>query len=327
MSERFRWGILGTGAIAAKFAAGVEALADQKVIAVGSRTQASADRFADQFDIPRRHASYESLAEDSHVDAIYVATPHSFHHDHTLLALRHGKHVLCEKPFAINAAQAQEMVDAARSAGLFLMEAMWTRFLPIMVETRRLITEGAIGKVQMIQADFGFRASFNPASRLFDPALGGGALLDVGVYPISLASMLLGRPDRIAAVATLGATGIDENTGILLGFPGGEVAVLYTSMRTNTPQAAVILGDVGSIRIHSPWWVGDALTLQHAFAESEVIRRPYIANGYSHEAIEVASCVRAGKLESDVMPLDESVRIMAIMDEIRAQIGMKYPME
>jgi len=327
MSKRFRWGILGTGAIAAKFAAGVAALTDQEVIAVGSRTQASADRFADQFDIPRRHASYESLAADPYVDAIYVATPHSLHHANTLLALQHGKHVLCEKPFAINAAQAQEMVDTARRAGLFLMEAMWTRFLPIMVETRRLIAEGAIGKVQMIQADFGFRASFNPASRLFDPALGGGALLDVGVYPISLASMLLGQPSRIAAVATLGATGIDENTGILLGFPGGEVAVLYTSVRTTTPQEAVILGDLGSIRIHSPWWVGDTLTLQQTLAGSEVIRCPYIANGYSHEAIEVANCVRAGKLESDIMPLDESVRIMAIMDEIRAQIGMKYPME
>uniref|UniRef100_A0A7C1JGE5 Gfo/Idh/MocA family oxidoreductase n=1 Tax=Caldilinea aerophila TaxID=133453 RepID=A0A7C1JGE5_9CHLR len=327
MSKRFRWGILGTGAIAAKFAAGVAALADQEVIAVGSRTQASADRLADQFDIPRRHASYESLAADPYVDAIYVATPHSLHHANTLLALQHGKHVLCEKPFAINAAQAQEMVNAARSAGLFLMEAMWTRFLPIMVETRRLIAEGAIGKMQMIQADFGFRASFNPASRLFDPALGGGALLDVGVYPISLTSMLLGQPSRIAAVATLGATGIDENTGILLGFPGGEVAVLYTSVRTTTPQEAVILGDLGSIRIHSPWWVGDTLTLQQALAGSEVIRCPYIANGYSHEAIEVANCVRAGKLESDIMPLDESVRIMAIMDEIRRQIGMKYPME
>lgn len=327
MSKRFRWGILGTGAIAAKFAAGVAALADQEVIAVGSRTQASADRFADRFDILRRHASYESLVADPYVDAIYVATPHSFHRDNTLLALRHGKHVLCEKPFAINATQAQEMVDAARRAGLFLMEAMWTRFLPIMVETRRLIAEGAIGNVQMIQADFGFRAAFNPASRLFDPALGGGALLDVGVYPISLASMVLGQPDRIAAVATLGATGIDENTGILLGFPGGAVAVLSTSVRANTPQEATLLGDTGSIRIHSPWWVGDTLTLQSAFGEPEQIRRPYLANGYSHEAIEVAACVRDGKLESDIMPLDESVRIMAIMDEIRGQIGMKYPME
>jgi predicted dehydrogenase len=327
MTTRFRWGILGPGNIAAKFAAGVAALDDQEVTAVGSRTQASADRFADRFDIVRRHVGYEALATDPNVDAIYVATPHNFHREHTLLALRNGKHVLCEKPFAINAAQAQEMVDEARRQKLFLMEAMWSRFLPILVEARTLIAAGAIGKVQMIQADFGFRASFNPASRLFDPALGGGALLDVGVYPISLAMMALGQPDRIAAIAALGATGIDENTGILLGFPGGEVALLATTVRASTLQEAIILGDNGSIRLHSPWWVGNTLTLQRAGHDPEVIVRPYLANGYSHEAIEVAECVRAGKLESDVMPLDESVRIMAVMDEIRAQLGMKYPME
>lgn len=327
MNTRFRWGILGPGNIAAKFAAGVAALDDQEVIAVGSRTQASADRFADRFDIPRRHVGYEALVADPNVDAIYVATPHSFHHDHTLLALRHGKHVLCEKPFAINAAQAQAMVDEARRQKLFLMEAMWSRFLPIIGEVRRLIADGAVGQVQMIQADFGFRASFNPASRLFDPALGGGALLDVGVYPISLAMMVLGQPDRIAALAALGATGIDENTGILLGFPGGEVALLATTIRATTLQEAILLGGNGSIRLHTPWWVGDTLTLQRAGHDPEVIRRPYLANGYSHEAHEVAACVRAGKLESDVMPLDESVRIMSVMDEIRAQLGMKYPME
>lgn len=327
MTARFRWGILGPGNIAAKFAAGVAALDDQEVIAVGSRTQASADRFADRFEILRRHVGYEALVADPNVDAIYVATPHSFHHEHTLLALRHGKHVLCEKPFAINAAQAQEMVDEARRQERFLMEAMWSRFLPVIVETRRLVAEGAIGKVQMVQADFGFRASFNPASRLFDPALGGGALLDVGVYPISLATMLLGHPNRIAAIAALGATGIDENTGILLGFPGGEVAVLATTVRATTSQEAIILGDNGSIRIHSPWWVGNRLTLHRAGSDPEERLRPYLANGYSHEAIEVANCVRAGKLESETMSLDESVQIMAIMDEIRAQLGIKYPME
>jgi predicted dehydrogenase len=327
MSTQFRWGILGPGNIAAKFATGVAALDDQEVIAVGSRTQASADRFADRFDIVRRHVGYEALVADPNVDAIYVATPHNFHHEHTLLALRHGKHVLCEKPFAINAGQAQAMVDEARRQKLFLMEAMWSRFLPIIVETRKLIADGAIGPVQMIQADFGFRASFNPASRLFDPALGGGALLDVGVYPISLAMMVLGQPDRIAAMAALGATGIDENTGILLGFPGGEVALLATTVRASTLQEAIILGGNGSIRLHTPWWVGDTLTLQRAGHAPEVIRRPYVANGYSHEAIEVATCARAGQLESTVMPLDESVRIMAVMDEIRAQLGMKYPME
>ncbi|MCB0051511.1 MAG: Gfo/Idh/MocA family oxidoreductase, partial [Caldilineaceae bacterium] len=238
-----------------------------------------------------------------------------------------GKHVLCEKPFAINAAEAQEMVDAARAAGLFLMEAMWSRFLPIIVEARRLIADGAIGTVQMVQADFGFRASFNPASRLFDPALGGGALLDVGVYPVSLATMLLGEPDRIAAVAALGATGIDENTGMLFGYPGGEVALLATTVRASTLQEAIILGSNGSIRLHSPWWVGNTLTLQRAGHDAEVIVRPFIANGYSHEAMEVADCVRAGRLESESMSLDESLRVMRIMDTVRAQLGMKYPME
>ncbi len=327
MTEVFRWGILGPGNIAAKFAAGVAALADQEVVAAGSRTQASADRFADRFDIRRRHVGYEALVADPEVDAIYVATPHNFHREHTLLALRHGKHVLCEKPFAINAAEAQEMVDAARAAGLFLMEAMWSRFLPIIVEARRLIAAGAIGAVQMIQADFGFRASFNPASRLFDPALGGGALLDVGVYPVSLATMLLGEPDRIAAIAALGATGIDENTGMLFGYPGGEVALLATTVRASTLQEAIILGSNGSIRLHSPWWVGNTLTLQRAGHDAEVIVRPFIANGYSHEAMEVADCVRAGRLESEGMSLDESLRVMRIMDAVRAQLGMKYPME
>ena len=327
MTKVFRWGILGPGNIAAKFATGVAALADQEVVAVGSRTQASADRFADRFSIRRRHTGYEALAADPEVDAIYVATPHNFHREHTILALRHGKHVLCEKPFAINAAEAQEMVDVAREAGLFLMEAMWSRFLPIIVEARRLIADGAIGAVQMIQADFGFRASFNPASRLFDPALGGGALLDVGVYPVSLATLLLGEPDRIAAVAALGATGIDENTGMLLGYPGGEVALLATTVRASTLQEAIILGSAGSIRLHSPWWVGNTLTLQRAGDDAEVVARPFIANGYSHEAMEVADCVRAGRLESKTMPLNESLLVMRIMDAVRAQLGMKYPME
>ena len=190
-------------------------------MAVGSRTQAAADRFADEFGIPRRHASYADLAADPQVDAIYVATPHAFHRENTLLCLQNGKHVICEKPFAINAAEARTMIDTARANKLFLMEAMWTRFLPIMGEVRRLIADGAIGPMRMVQADFGFRAAFNPVHRLFDPALGGGALLDVGVYPLSLASMLLGRPDRITAVAELGATGIDEQTGIVLGYPRG----------------------------------------------------------------------------------------------------------
>lgn len=327
MTTKFRWGIIGTGIIAGKFAAGVDALEGQEVIAVGSRTQAAADRFADQYDIRRRHATYADLAADTNVDAVYIATPHSLHMENTLLALRNGKHVLCEKPFAINAAQAHAMVSEARERGFFLMEAMWTRFLPIVAELRKLVADGAIGAVRMIHADFGFRTAFNPEHRLFDPALGGGALLDVGVYPVSLASMLLGRPDRIVSLGEIGATGIDEQTGILLGYPSGELAVLSTAVTTETPQEATILGEMGYIRLHTPWWTGHTLTLVRKGEAPKEIHRPYIGNGYSHEAMEVAACVQAGKTESAVMPLDESLSIMEILDTVRSQLGMKYPME
>jgi len=327
MEQKFRWGILGTGAIARKFATGVAALEDQELVAVGSRTQAAADRFANEFDIPRRHAAYAELAADPTVDALYIATPHSLHKECTLLGLQHGKHVLCEKPFALNARQAAEMIALARQRGLFLMEAMWSRFLPVMVETRRLIASGAIGQVRMVQADFGFRATFNPAHRLFDPALGGGALLDVGIYPVSLAHMILGTPNRIAALAELSPTGVDQQTGILLGFPGGELAVLSTAVTTNTPQEALIMGTDGWIHVDRPWWISRSLTLQRAGEEPQVIDLPFFGNGYTHEAAEVAACVRAGKLESDVMSLDETLAIMQSLDAIRTQLGVQYPSE
>jgi predicted dehydrogenase len=325
--ERFRWGILGTGSIARKFAAGVAAVADLELAAVGSRTQAAADRFAGEFAIDRRHASYAALAADPAVDAIYIATPHSYHMENTLLCLDHGKPVLVEKPFAINAVQGERMVETARAKGVFLMEAMWTRYLPIMVEVRRLVDEGAIGQLRMVQADFGFRAGFNPAHRLFDPALGGGGLLDVGIYPISLAYMLLGRPEQVTALAELGQTGVDEQLATVFRYRGGELALLSTAITTNTPHEATILGTTGWIRIHSPWWVGTALTLHRAGEPPQRLERPFVGNGYSHEAMEVAACVRAGKLESAIMPLDESLAILHTMDVIRRQVGVNYPME
>ena len=327
MSTKFRWGILGAGGIAKKFSSGVQALADHELIAVGSRTQEKADQFADQFNIPHRHASYEALVADPEVDAIYVATPHPMHKENTLLCLVHGKHVLCEKPFTINAGEAKEIIDAARSRKLFLMEAMWTRFIPAVMEAKRLVDSGAIGEVRMINADFGYRAGFNPASRAFDPALGGGGLLDVGIYPLSLASMFLGRPDRIASLAEIGQTGVDEQSAFVLGYPGGQLATLYTAVRTTTPQEAIIMGTDGMIRIHPPFWIPKKLTLTQPGKGAQEIEIPFEANGYNYEAAEVAACVRAGKLESDVMPLDESLQLMETMDAIRAQWGMKYPME
>lgn len=321
-----RWGVLGPGSIARKFATGLQSLSDAQLVAVGSRSQASADKFGDEFGVPRRYASYAELANDPDVDAIYVATPHSFHQEHTQLCLRAGKAVLCEKPFAINAAQSAAMITTAREVKVFLMEAMWTRFLPLIVRVRELIAEGAIGELRMLWSDFGFRTSVNPSGRLFDPALGGGGLLDVGIYPVSMAAMLLGQPNRIASLADLGETGIDEQAGMVLGYPGEKMAILATAVRTTTPMETTIMGSSGSIRIHTPSWCPTRLTLSNQAGVQE-IEVPMIGNGYHYEAAEVARCLRAGLTESPTMTLDESLAIMQTLDAIRAQWGMKYPME
>lgn len=326
-SPSIRWGILGTGNIAKQFARGLTAIPDADLVAVGSRTQDSADAFGDEFAIPRRHASYEALAADGEVDAIYVATPHSLHRDNSILCLERGKAVLCEKPFAINAGQARDVVAVARERGLFLMEAMWTRFIPAVVRAREWIAEGAIGEPRLVAADFGFRAGVNPKGRLFDPALGGGALLDVGIYTISMASMVLGpNPDRIETTATMGETGVDEQSSFILGYQGGEMAVLYTAVRTSTPVETRILGTDGRILIHSPFYKAEKVTLQ-AGDRTEEVELPLEGNGYNYQAVEVMSCLRSGKTESEVMPLDETVALVGIMDNIRAQWGLKYPME
>jgi predicted dehydrogenase len=327
MSETIRWGILSTGNITKQFARGLAALPDAQLLAVGSRSRESANAFGDMFGVERRYASYEELASDPDIDAIYIGTPHPFHKENSLLCLSHGKAVLCEKPFAINAQQAQEVISYARQKRVFLMEAMWTRFMPIMVRLRELLAEGVIGEVRMINADFGFRARPNPEHRLFNPALGGGALLDVGIYPLSLASMILGQPDRITSMAHLGETGVDENDAIILGYPGGALAVLTTAIRTLTPMEVVLNGTDGRITIHSRWWCPNRMTVEIYGKEKTEIEMPYAGNGYNYEAAEVARCLRAGLLESSVMPLDETLALMQTMDKIRAQWGLTYPME
>jgi len=327
MSDAIRWGILSTGSIAKKFAQGLPHTNGGKLVAVGSRTQAAADAFGDDFDVPRRHGSYEALADDPEVDAIYVATPHNLHKDHSILCLNAGKAVLCEKPFTINAGQAEEMVRVAREKGLFLMEAMWTRYLPIMVRLRELLKDSVIGDVRMLYADFGFRAGFNPESRLLNPEYGGGGLLDVGVYTVSLAYMIFGEPDRIASLAHIGDTGVDEQAAAVLGFNDGRIAITASAVRTNTPQAAVLMGTEGQIRLHAPWWQGTTMTLSVNGKNDERIELPYDGNGYNFEADEVMECLRQGKVESPHLPLDESIAIMKTLDAIRQQWGLKYPME
>jgi predicted dehydrogenase len=322
-----RWGIIGTGNIASQFARGLAALDDAELVAVGSRAVKSAEVFGEQFNVPRRHGSYAALASDPDVDAIYVATPHPLHMENTLLGLEAGKAVLCEKPFAINAGQAQAMIAAARERGVFLMEAMWTRFLPHMVRLRELLAAKAIGEPRMLQADFGFRTNFNPQGRLFDPAMGGGALLDVGVYPVSLASMVFGAPERVTGMAHLGASGVDEQSAMIFGYAGGQLALLSQAIRTNSPHEALLLGTAGRIRVHTSWWKAAPMTLSVDGRPDELIDAPVIGNGYNYEAAEVGRCLREGHTESDVMPLDETLAIMRTLDEVRAQWGLRYPGE
>jgi predicted dehydrogenase len=328
MANKVRWGILGTGNIAKQLARGLAVLPDAELLAVGSRSQAKADGFGEQFDVERRYASYTDLANDPDVDVVYVATPNNRHREDSVLCLRAGKAVLCEKPFAINAAEAREMIALARERRLFLMEAMWTRFLPVLERVRQLLAGGAVGDLRMLTADFGFHSSFNPQMRLFNPELGGGALLDVGIYPISLASMVFGtRPTRISSMAHLGQTGVDEQSAVILGYEQGQLAILSAAVRTETPQEAVLIGTEGWIRLHTPWWKPAALTVSIRGQEDRTETLPFEGNGYNYEAAEVMACLRAGKLESDVMLLNETLAIMETLDHIRAQWGMRYPME
>jgi predicted dehydrogenase len=331
VSRKIRWGILSTGAIARQFAQGLASVPGAELAAVGSRTQAAADRFGDLFHVPRRHPSYQALADDPDVDVVYIGTPHNLHCENTLMCLEAGKPVLCEKPFALNAAQAGRMVASACSKRLFLMEALWTRYLPAVLELRRLLASGTIGPVRMIQADFGFRPEYNPLGRLFNPDLGGGALLDIGIYPVSLAYLLLGPPARMTSLAELGRTGVDERAGVLFGYPGGELAVLSFSLTTDMPSEVLVLGTEGWIRVHGPIYRPEKLTVSLKAAAGARTERllplPVTGNGYNYEADEVMRCLRAGAIESPGMPLDESLAIMRTLDGIRAQWGLRYPGE
>ena len=270
--RKFRWGILGTGSIARQFVRGLNSVPEAEVLAVGSRSEASAARFADKRNIPRRHASYQALASDPDVDVVYIATPHPFHAENATLCLEAGKAVLCEKPFCVNAAEAEQVVGLAREKGLFIMEGMWTRFFPLMAEVRRLVSEGSLGEVRMLNVDFGFRADPDPASRLFAPRLGGGALLDVGVYCVSFASMVLGRPSGSVSLPHLGETGVDEQASVVLEHEGGRLANLSIGIRTSTPQEATIMGTEAYVRIHAPWWRPESMTISRPGTEDEIHR-------------------------------------------------------
>ncbi|MBN2552588.1 MAG: Gfo/Idh/MocA family oxidoreductase [Spirochaetales bacterium] len=327
MNDTICWGILSTGYIAHQFVEGLSALPEARIVAVGSRNAGTASAFAAQYNIPRSYSSYGELASDPEIDAIYIGTPHRFHKENTLLCLSAGKAVLCEKPLTTNASDAQAVVQTARENNLFLMEAMWSRFLPALQKAKQMIDGGVIGDIQIVASDFGFTAPFDPKSRLYDPELGGGSLLDVGIYPVSLASMFLGPPQRIVSMGQIGRTGVDEQSAVIFGYDSGALAVGYATIRCGTYTEATIAGSGGMIRLHAQ--VGlfrpYRLSLRVSGREDEVIEVPYEGNGYNYEAAEVIRRLRAGEIESPVMPLDESVEIIRTMDKIRAQWSLKYP--
>lgn len=324
---RFNWGVLGTGKIARRFMQAVSLVPEARVVAVGSRTQQTADAFGDQFGIPNRYGSYDALLADPEAEIIYVATPHTLHAENTRAALEQGKHVLCEKPFTLNARQAEPLIALARQKGLFLMEGMWTRCFPLMRELVARVQGGEIGAIRLIQADFGFRAPYDPSGRLLNPALGGGALLDVGVYPVALASLFLGEPARVHSAAAIGQTGVDEQCAVLFEYADGALALLSAAIQTDTPKEAALCGTNGRIRIHTPWWKPSEATLTRADGSEETLRHPYTGDGLQFEIRHVHDCLRQGLTESPWMPLDETLRILRLLDAIRAQWGLVYPDE
>ena len=322
------WGILGTGTIAHLVAEDLALLPNAELTAVGSRAQERADAFGDTFDVPHRHGSYEALVANPDLNVVHVASPHSAHLKHATMALEAGCAVLCEKPLALNAEQAEQLIATARRRDQFLMEAMWTRFLPVMDDVRRLVhDEQALGDVHLLQADIGVAQSFDPTHRLFDPTLGGGALLDLGVYPLAFAFDLFGPPDTVTSSAVIGETGIDEQCAAVFRYDDGTQAVWHASVRADAGRTCVLAGTGGRLRGTRAWWKGAPFELTRDDGTAETWARPYEGNGYQFEAAHVMHCLRAGRTESPRMPLDESHALLETMDALRNEWGVTYPQE
>ncbi|GAA1997009.1 Gfo/Idh/MocA family oxidoreductase [Nakamurella flavida] len=323
-----RWGILAPGGIARSFADGLHRHTRQRVVAAGSRSLHRARVFADKFGVERAYGSYQELVDDPAVDVVYVASPHSGHHEQALLAIAAGKHVLVEKAFTRNATEAADVVRAARAAGVFAMEAMWTRFLPRTDVLTQLLTDGVLGELRSVLADNGQWFEPDPGHRLFDPEQAGGTLLDLGIYPISFAWSVLGRPDSFLASGTLTDTAVDAQVAMILQYPAAQ-AVLAATLTARTPTAASVSGTLARVEIGHPFYTPVPLVLIDRDGERITGDPEPIAGhlGLCHEAAHVAQLIADGATESPLMPLDESVAIMTFIDEVRARLGVGYPGE
>jgi predicted dehydrogenase len=325
MSTKTRWGIIATGWVSNEFAQALKLVPNAERAAVGSRSQSAADAFGEKHGIPRRHASYEALVADPDVDIVYVGTPHPFHSENTLTALEAGKHVLCEKPLAVNAREAAKMIERARKKKLFLMEAMWTRFLPVWVDLKERLDAGQFGKIGFLYSSFGEAMPYEPEGRAYSPHLAGGALLDLGVYPLSLASWLLGNPVTVTSRVKMAETGVDERNAMISTYPDGSLANLSSAIDVTTACETEIAAEKAFIRVERNWFQAESYEVVTPEG-TEAVSRPF-EKGFQFEAQHAMDCINAGKTESEVMPLDESLEIMRTMDALRAEWGLRYPFE
>ena len=330
MAKKIRWGILGCGRIARKFSSDLKLVDDAELIAAGSRSMEAAEKFASEFPVKHLHDSYEALVKNPEVDVIYVASPHGLHYDHVMLCLDHKKPVLCEKAFALNSRQAKEMIDKARTKGLFLMEALWTKFMPHYNKVLQLVKEGQLGTIKNVLVNFGFAPIPPVPARLFDPSLGGGSLLDIGIYNIFITSSLLGKPDEIIASMTPASTGVDEQCSIVFKYNNGAIAQLFCSLSTNLATEADISGDKARIRLTSRFYEpSTSIEFYPGRPESKQIV-PYDKEpgwGYQYEARHVHECLRKGLTESPVVTHADTMMLMEIMDEVRRKAGIRYSVD
>ena len=324
--SNFSWAILGPGGIATAFAKDLALLDGHSIGAVGSRSLANAENFAAQFG-GKAYGSYEALVHDPAIDAVYVATPHPAHHDNVIMALNAGKPVLCEKAFSVNAVEAQAMVDAASQNKVALMEAMWARFLPHYAKVREIVASGVLGPIHSIHADHGQRLADQGISRLVEPSLAGGALLDLGIYPISFAHMILGNPTSITSTAVMTDKGVDAQTSMIFSYNNGAQAVLTTTMIEQTPCRAVVAGLNGWLEIDRTFY--NPASMRVVMNDGSVIEYPntYTGHGLREQAETFKQLVQSGKLESEILTWKDTVDIMKSMDTVRQQIGLKYPFE
>lgn len=318
-----RWGIIGTGGIARAFLRDLHEFTDQRVTIIGSRKIDSAKAFASEHGI-EGVGSYEELVQ-SEIDAVYVATPHPMHAPNTILALTHGKPVLCEKPFAVNAVQSAAMIDTARTQSLLLMEAMWSRYLPHYRQLREIIDNGDLGEIRVVEADHGQPLPAHSHHRLHAPELAGGALLDLGIYPLSLVFMILGKPDHITSRATFTSSGVDATTSSIFTYRTGAHALINTTLETKSPCRAAIVGTKARIEIDSDFYTPTSMRLVKPNKDVIEFPRMYKGHGLREQALEFEQLLQSGQKESSILTLDETHEIMVTMDEIRSQINLTYP--